>query len=392
MTLISNPGLQQGDTDVRELYLKVFSGEVLTQWREKNVTRGLITLRTIPFGKSAQFPVLGKGYASVHTPGTNMLDTSGVTSRTSTDPTGSAIQLPNQFSHNERLIAIDNKLISSVMISDVDEMLNHYDVRSLYAMELANALANAFDRTAILSLIYAARIRSNNAQLVTGEPGGGYNGDGGCYGIGATPTGAAISDVLFKVAQRFDEIDLPKEGRICLLPPQAYYALIKDPNLYTLSTASSGTTGTFQRALSATAPAGITGGGAAFDNPNLRYGNADWARGMIASVAGIMIIPTNHIPTADLSGTTFYSALAGSNGNSYALNCSASRATALATQGICFHSSAVGCLMLKDLATESDYKAEYQSTLFLAKIMSGFSWLRPSSVIELTSVDKTTGA
>src|SRR5689334_17467848 len=110
MTVISNPGSILNAGDARALYLKVFSGEVITQFREKNVMRERVTLRTIPFGKSAQFPVMGKGYATIHTPGTDMLDTSGVTSRTSEDPTGAAVQLPIQFSHNERIIYIDNKI------------------------------------------------------------------------------------------------------------------------------------------------------------------------------------------------------------------------------------------------------------------------------------------
>ena len=393
MTLISNPGQINNSGDVRALYLKVFSGEILAQFREVNVMRNRIRMRSIPYGKSSQFPVLGKGYATVHTPGTNMLDASGTTSKKSTDPTGSAVQLPVPFAMNERIIYIDNPLVAPTMISNLDEMLTQFEFRRDYVVELALALANTFDRTAIIALIDAARTRSANAQLVTGEPGGGYNGDGGCLGIGSTPTGGSITDALFAAAQRFNEIDVPQEGRCVLLPWQAVFALIKDPTLYFVGSAASATAAEYLRAVAGNMPASAIGSGTGFSNPNLQFGNANWAAGTIRSVAGFDIVPTNHIPQVDLSaGTSFYHTLSGSNQNVYDYDTSSGRATAGATQGIAFQSSAIGCLLQQDLVTESDYKIEYQATLFLAKMLSGFNTLRGAAAIELTSTLKTSGA
>jgi len=83
------------------LFLKVFSGEVLTSFERASVTQGAETVRTISSGKSAQFPVMGRIDASYHTAGTEI--------------TGSDVN------HNEKIITINDLLISSVFLSNIEE-------------------------------------------------------------------------------------------------------------------------------------------------------------------------------------------------------------------------------------------------------------------------------
>ena len=52
------------------LFLKVFSGEVLTAFERSSVTQGAEMVRSISNGKSASFPVMGRIGAAYHTPGT----------------------------------------------------------------------------------------------------------------------------------------------------------------------------------------------------------------------------------------------------------------------------------------------------------------------------------
>ena len=60
--LVNNSG-----TAYEALFLKVFSGEVLTAFSENNVfSDALHTVRTISSGKSAQFPVTGTASAAYH--------------------------------------------------------------------------------------------------------------------------------------------------------------------------------------------------------------------------------------------------------------------------------------------------------------------------------------
>ena len=54
-TTASRLGQINGANDAQALFLKVFSGEILTTFEEMNVMKGLHTIRTISNGKSAQF-------------------------------------------------------------------------------------------------------------------------------------------------------------------------------------------------------------------------------------------------------------------------------------------------------------------------------------------------
>ena len=101
-----------GTSDYQELFLKVFSGEILTAFAENNVFNDkLHTTRTITSGKSAQFPVTGTASAAYHTPGNQL--------------TGGAIL------HNEKVINIDDLLIAQTFVAQIDELMNHFDVRSI---------------------------------------------------------------------------------------------------------------------------------------------------------------------------------------------------------------------------------------------------------------------
>ena len=40
-----------------------------------------------------------------------------------------------------------------------------------------------------------------------------------------------------------------------------------------------------------------------------------------------------------------------------------------------------GCVKLLDLATESEYLTEYQGTLFVAKLATGYGVLRPEASV-----------
>ena len=119
--LVNNTG-----TGYDDLFLKVWSGEVLTTFEQTNVMMDKHSVRSISSGKSAQFPVVGTNTTAYHTVGNEI--------------TGSAIK------HNEKVITIDDLLISNVFIASIDEAKNHYDVRSTYSSECGMALANKIDQ------------------------------------------------------------------------------------------------------------------------------------------------------------------------------------------------------------------------------------------------------
>ena len=74
----------------------------------ENKRIGMTSVRTISQGKSAQFPVIGTTSASYHTAGNEITGT--------------------QVKHNEKVINIDDLLISNAFLANIDEAKNHYDV------------------------------------------------------------------------------------------------------------------------------------------------------------------------------------------------------------------------------------------------------------------------
>ena len=242
--------------------------------------------------------------------------------------------------------------------ANIDDVKNHYDIRSVYANELGKALAVRFDSALAKVFIAAAR---SSANLTGGNTGGQYDVAQSDFsaaddtGTPASVSGAELVSALFACAQRLDENDVPSDGRFCVLRPQEYYRLI------------TGNVG--ELAISTSAVNKDVGG----------LGSI--ASGSIPQVAGISIYKSNHIPSGNLGGSdpdgdADNNPFGGSTGyNSDFRN----------SLGIVSHSAAVGTVKLLDLATESEYQIERQGTLFVAKYAMGHGVLRPECAIELVS-------
>ena len=142
-SLVSRSGQKGGTGSNRELFLKQFSGEVLTSFEEKNIAMPLHRVRTIKNGKSAQFPSIGVIGADYHTAGQTIL--------------GDSVQ------HGEVTVTVDDLLVSAAFVPKIDEAMQHYEVRSTYSKEMGNALANAADKN-IFATVYKA------SKAVAGSP------------------------------------------------------------------------------------------------------------------------------------------------------------------------------------------------------------------------------
>lgn len=346
-TTPSRAGQVNSGGAVDALFLKKFAGEILTTFEENNVFKGLHTIRTIDNGKSAQFPVTGIASAAYYTPGQNIAD--------------SGNSYLSDIKKNEVVITIDDVLLASTFLSSIDDVKNHYDIRSVYASELGKALATRFD-TAIAKVFIAA---ARSASTITGGKDGGVLdvsanlmgnvSDGSDDSDNTDPTGAELVAALFTAAQALDENDVPADGRFCVLRPQEYYKLI--------------TGGSGSLVISTSASNKDVGG------------SGSLASGSIAQVAGINIFKSTHIPSTDLSAVATGDGAAsndvfGGSGAGYNGNFTNSI-------GIVAHPSAVGTVKLLDLATESEYQMERQGTLFVAKYAMGHGVLRPECAIEL---------
>jgi len=345
----SRVGLIEGGSDNDALFLKKFSGEILQTFEESNVFKPLHTIRTIESGKSAQFPVTGIASANYHTPGENIADAGN--------------SYLSDIKKTEKVITIDQMLVASTFLANIDDVKNHYDIRSVYANELGKALAVRFD-TAIAKVFIAASRDSANLSQV-GKTGGRYNVADGEFGTGnivaGTPesvTGAELVSAFFAAAQKLDENDVPSDGRFCVLRPQEYYKLVTGADANNAFT------------LSASAANKDVGGAGSL------------ASGTVPQIAGISIYKSNHIPSANLS-TDATNSDSDSNNDVFAGNGLGYNGDFRGSLGVVSHSAAVGTVKLLDLATESEYQIERQGTLFVAKYAMGHGVLRPECAIEL---------
>ena len=295
------------------LFLKVFSGETITAFEEANVMLSRTMKRTIKSGKSAQFPVFGKTTASYHVPGEEL---AGAT-------------LPQQ---NENVITIDDLLVSHVFIDKLDEARSHYDVRSTYSTEMGRALAKRMDQN-LLKLVH---IGANTSATITNE------GSGAGSSIAVANAEYATDDLkvarIFDAAQKFDELDIPKEDRYVVLDPEDFYDVLNSTKAINRDYVAQG----------------------------------DIANANMPRLAGFTVLVSNHLPSANTS-----SAVAGEN-NVYYGNGTANNAAALGnTRFMAFHKSAVGTVSLQNLQTESEYDIRRQGTLLVAKMAVGHGVLRP---------------
>jgi hypothetical protein len=321
--------------DVNSLFLKVFSGEILTTFEETNVMKDLHMVRTIQNGKSAQFPVTGIASAKYHTAGENIAD-------------GGNSYL-SSIKHAERVISIDDVLISSTFIANIDELKNHYDVRSIYAKELGKALAKRFDIATMKTLAAAARGSSE-----IGGDNGTILGASSSLFAGANATAAELIDALYGIAESLDGKDVSDEGRFAVLSPADYYTLITADNS-AVSLASNRDAG----------------------------GVGNVATGTISQVAGINLVKSNHLASIAVAESSQDQDDDGVNNDVFGASGTGYNGDLSATRILAGTKEAIGTVKLLDLATESEYQIERQGTLFVAKYAMGHGVLRPECAVEV---------
>lgn len=303
---LSRVGQANGTGATDALWLKLFGGEVMGAFNLANVMGDKHRVRTISGGKSASFPAIGKTSAAYHTPGTEIVGT--------------------PIKQNERVITIDDLLLASVYVAQIDELKNHYDVRSEYSRQLGEALADHYDRNVLRNFILAARASAT----VTGEDGGSV------LTNAAYKTDASILAAgMFAAAQTFDEKGIPETERWLAVKPAQYYLAAQKTDLINKD----------------------------WD------GRGSYADGKIQTIGGITLLKTNKLPQSDDSANTGIP--------------SQYRASFANTAAVAFHPWAVGTVKLMDMKTESEWDMRRQATLMLAKYAVGHGILRPEAAIEL---------
>ncbi len=185
------------------LYLKLFSGELFKAYESATIAKGTVQNRTLTNGKSMQFIYSGRMTAEYHTPGTPILGDGN-------PPVA------------EKTIVMDDLLVSSAFIYDLDETLSHYSLRSEIAKKIGHALAESYDKKIFRTITLAAR----EASPITAAPGPEPGGSIIRLGANNQYNAQSLVDAFFEAASILDEKNVPREGRTAVLNPRQYYALI----------------------------------------------------------------------------------------------------------------------------------------------------------------------
>jgi len=334
------------------LFRTIYLTEVVKAFQENNIMSGLTQSRSIANGKSATFPTFWKTNAHYHLP--NATDLDGT----------------NQVRHDEIVITVDRVLMSDIKVSEIDELHNHFDVRSMYAEQMGNALAQAYDKQLMALAYNATRTafdRLNDSS--TNVPAWAGNARQTTARNLEEPANIVMS--IYEALENLETYDVPTEGLVCILKPQEYYLLI------------TGTAGAGTIAI------------------NKDYGGSgSIASGSVPTIAGIPILKSNNLPNGlnlaaatgvsvngtalvehDTDATTDFddgvpdADPAGTN-SKYAVDCSKFK-------GLILHPTCLGTVKLQDLTYEDEYLIQKQATLMVAKMAVGHGVLREEACYAL---------
>ena len=305
-----------GNTRDDALFLKVFAGEVITSFDRASKTAGADMVRSISSGKSATFPVLGRIGASYHAVGTEI--------------TGSDVNA------NEKVITINDLLISSVFVSNIEEAKSHWDVRSAYSTEMGRALSFQKDKH-VLQTIGQASLAS--ASVTGGDATTNVVNTGIASATDSTAANAMI-DAIFAAAKELDANYVPSEGRKCFMRLEEYYKLANATNAVNVDFSGKGSI----------------------------------AEGKVHKIAGIELVPVPHFVSGNVNSGVDQGSATNGGSNPQAVNLT--NFVALVS-----HPSAVGTVKLMDLAVEKEYDIRRQGTLMVAKYSMGHGVLRPEAAV-----------
>jgi len=311
-------------------YLKLFTGEMIKAYESACIAKGTVQSRSLRNGKAAQFIFTGRMTADYHVPGQPILGIDmGESGKSAAPPVA------------EKTIVMDDLLISSAFVYDLDETLAHYSLRSEISAKIGHAMAEAYDKKIFRTIALAAR----EAHPITAAPGPEPGGSIIRLGANKEYNAQALVDAFFEAASILDEKNMPREGRTAVLSPRQYYALISQTDSNILNN----------------------------DYGTTTQGSLNTGEGLY-SIAGIKIRRSNNLPF--MAGTV--TSVEGEN-NDYSGD----------------FASHAGLIYYKDAAavveaigpsiqtTGSDVHTMYQGDLIVGRLAMGAGTLNPAAAIEL---------
>ncbi len=353
---VTMPGAAQSTGDRRALYLKLFSGEMFKGFQHNTIARDLIMKRTLTNGKSLQFIYTGRTKAEYHTPGNSIL--------------GNSDGAPPVA---EKTITVDELLISSAFLYELDETLAHYDLRSEISRKIGYALAEKYDRLAFRAITRGARQASPITKTNFVEPGGTQIRVGSTTNDSDAYVPGNLVSAFYDAAAALDEKGVSSDGRVGVLNARQYYELIQQV----------GENGLVNRDAQGTSRQSGNGiveiaGIKIYKSMNIPFlGKYGTAYGGTTGVTA----PTN---TGDFVSVTPEDASGAQTGikNDYGTN------TELGAKscGLIFQKEAAG--MVEAIGpsvqvTKGDVSVIYQGDVILGRLACGADYVNPSAAVEL---------
>ena len=356
-------GVNTTTANKRALYLKLFSGEMFKGFQHNTIARDLIQKRTLKNGKSLQFIYTGRTTAEFHTAGKSIL--------------GNDLKAPPI---SEKTITVDDLLISSAFVYELDETLAHYDLRGEISRKIGYALAEKYDRLIFRAISRGARKASPVNMTDFEEPGGTTIRVGSTTNDSDAFNAANLVTAFYDAAAALDEKGVSEDGRVAVLNPRQYYALIQDV----------GSNGLINRDVQGTA---------------LQGGNG------IIEIAGIKIYKSMNVPFFSQYGTKYApsssptaatdpaTADPGNTGSFVSEGIEDAQASVSGvnneygnaakfanTCGLIFQKEAAGCVEAMGpqvQVTSGDISVVYQGDVILGRLAMGADFLNPAACVEL---------
>ena len=358
-TSLTRQGQSNSTGDARALYLKLFSGEMFKGFEHNAIARDLVMKRTLKNGKSLQFIYTGHTTAEFHVPGRSIL--------------GNSDGAPPVA---EKTITVDDLLISSAFVYELDETLAHYELRGEISKKIGYALAQKYDRLVFRALARGARAASPITKSGFVEPGGTQIRVGTNNQASDAYNSASLINAFYDAAAALDEKGVSTDGRVGVLNPRQYYELIQ----------AVGSNGLVNRDE---------------QGDSLQKGNG------IIEIAGIKIYKSMNIPFFSSYGTKYGSASATNPGvtspgnvGSFvgeAVEDAANDVTGINNEygeetefanscGLIFQKEGAGVVEAigpQVQVTSGDVSVVYQGDVILGRLAMGADYLNPAACVEL---------
>ena len=392
---IDYTGHRSGQTnaanDTRSLFLKLYAGEVMTAFQTKNMMMPYCRTRTISKGKSAQFIMTGKYRdAAYHTPGYEIAP--GVTAKNS-----------------ERIVTVDDLLINAQFVPNIDEAMQHYDVRSIYTQEAGYGLSKVADQNIIRTAVKAALATNKEraSKLVQDYKAFDDEDFTANVDIGTLAQGKKLGkfiEGIFEAKRILEMAGAPLEDLVCITSTDQFYKLfmtttnsesVSDLIAFNRDVGGDGSV----KDLSLPSIAGIP----VVRTPHMgNYTSSSYADSLwVGGSSGTKYDTTGPEPLAsphsarteaynipdDYTAATNGDNEIGSDSNGHdADGASVSLLTeAQKIRAIVMHKDAVATVKLLDLSVESEYQISRQGTLIVSKYAMGHNVLRPAMAVAISA-------